>query len=56
VGSGGIGTQVMRSMRNFDTARMFAFAFVLIFFAMVLIGLSRRLEAYANRWREEVTV
>jgi ABC-type nitrate/sulfonate/bicarbonate transport system permease component len=56
VGSGGIGTQVMRSMRNFDTARMFAFAAVLIVFAMVLIGLSRRVEDYASRWREEVKV
>jgi len=56
VGSGGIGTQVMRSMRNFDTARMFAFAAVLIVFAMVLIGLSRRVENYASRWREEVKV
>jgi ABC-type nitrate/sulfonate/bicarbonate transport system permease component len=56
VGSGGIGTQVMRSMRNFDTARMFAFAGVLIVFAMVLIGISRRVENYASRWREEVTV
>jgi ABC-type nitrate/sulfonate/bicarbonate transport system permease component len=56
VGSGGIGTQVMRSMRNFDTARMFAFAMVLIVFAMILIGISRRLENYASRWREEVKV
>jgi ABC-type nitrate/sulfonate/bicarbonate transport system permease component len=56
VGSGGIGTQVMRSMRNFDTARMFAFAMVLIVFAMVLIGISRRVENYASRWREEVKV
>ena len=56
VGSGGIGTQVMRSMRNFDTARMFAFAAVLIVFAMVLIGISRRVENYASRWREEVKV
>ena len=56
VGSGGIGTQVMRSMRQFDTARMFAFAAVLIVFAMVLIGISRRLEHYVSRWREEVVV
>ncbi len=56
VGSGGIGTQVMRSMRNFDTARMFAFAFTLIIAALVLISLSRRLENYASRWREEVVL
>lgn len=56
VGSGGIGTEVMQSMRNFNTARMFAFAFLLIFIALVLVGLSRRLESYASRWREEVVV
>jgi ABC-type nitrate/sulfonate/bicarbonate transport system permease component len=56
VGSGGIGTQVMRSMRNFNSARMFAFIAVLIFIAMVLISLSRKLEARMSRWREEVYV
>lgn len=56
VGSGGIGTQVMRSMRQFDTARMFAFAFVLIVIALTLISLSRRLENMASRWREEVSL
>jgi NitT/TauT family transport system permease protein len=54
VGSGGIGTQVMRAMRSFNTARMFAFVFVLIITALVLITLSRKLEAYVSRWREEV--
>jgi ABC-type nitrate/sulfonate/bicarbonate transport system permease component len=56
VGSGGIGTQVMRSMRQFDTARMFAFIAVLVVTALVLITLSRKLEAYVSRWREEVYV
>lgn len=56
VGSGGIGTQVMRAMRAFNTARMFAFALVLVTFALVLISLSRRLESYAARWREEVSL
>lgn len=56
VGSGGIGTQVMRSMRSFDTARMFAFAITLVVSALVLISLSRRLENYASRWREEVAL
>lgn len=56
VGNGGIGTEVMRSMRRFDTARMFAFALVLIVFAMVLIGISRQLERYVSRWREEVVL
>lgn len=56
VGRGGIGQQVIRSMGNFDTARMFAFTAVLVLTALVLITLSRRLEAYASRWREEVYV
>jgi NitT/TauT family transport system permease protein len=56
VGSGGIGTEVMQSMRDFNTARMFAFASTLIAIALILISLSRRVEAYASRWREEVSV
>lgn len=56
VGSGGIGTQVMRAMRAFDTARMFAFALVLVVSALVLISLSKQLENYASRWREEVSL
>ena len=56
VGSGGIGTEVMRSMRAFDTARMFAFALVLVVVALALISLSKRLESYASRWREEVAL
>lgn len=55
-GSGGIGTQVMRSMRQFNSARMFAFVAVLMVVAMVLISLSRRVEAHLSRWREEVYV
>jgi ABC-type nitrate/sulfonate/bicarbonate transport system permease component len=54
VGSGGIGTQVIRSMRTFNTARMFAFVAILIVTALTLISLSRRLEARASRWRDEV--
>lgn len=54
VGRGGIGQQVIRSMGNFDTARMFAFTAVLIVTALVLITLSRKLEGYASRWREDV--
>jgi NitT/TauT family transport system permease protein len=56
VGSGGIGTEVMQSMRNFNTGRMFAFAGTLIAIALVLISISRRVEAYASRWREEVAL
>lgn len=56
VGSGGIGTEVMQSMRNFNTGRMFAFAGVLIVIALALVSLSRRVENYAGRWREEVAL
>ncbi len=56
VGTGGIGTEVMRSMRDLDTARMFAFTATLIVLALFLVGLSRRLENYASRWREEVVL
>jgi ABC-type nitrate/sulfonate/bicarbonate transport system permease component len=56
VGGGGIGTQVMRSMRDLDTARMFAFTATLIALALLLVSLSRRLENYASRWREEVVL
>lgn len=56
VGSGGIGTQVMRAMRSFDTARMFAFALTLVAIALLLISASRLLERYASRWREEVAL
>lgn len=56
VGSGGIGTEVMASMSDFNTARMFAFTILLIVVAMVLIGLSRQLERVASRWREDVSL
>ena len=56
VGSGGIGTQVIRSMRDFNTARMFVFVFTLVIIALSLISLSRRVELYASRWREEVAL
>lgn len=56
VGTGGIGGQVMTAMRQFDSARMFAFVSSLIVMAMFLITLSRRIEARMSRWREEVYV
>jgi ABC-type nitrate/sulfonate/bicarbonate transport system permease component len=56
VGSGGIGSEVMRSMRDFNTARMFAFASLLVIVALVLISASRQLERVASRWREEVAL
>jgi ABC-type nitrate/sulfonate/bicarbonate transport system permease component len=56
LGSGGIGTQVMRSIRQFNTARMFAYVAVLVITALTLIMLSRKLEARISRWREKVYV
>jgi hypothetical protein len=35
---------------------MFAFTGVLIAIALLLVSLSRKLEAYASRWREEVVL
>ena len=46
-GSGGIGTEVMQSMRNFDTARMFAFTGVLI---AIALGLAAVLTAASDRF------
>lgn len=56
VGSSGLGREVMYAMRQFNTARMFVFIFVLVVLAIVLITLSKRLEAYVSRWREEVSL
>jgi NitT/TauT family transport system permease protein len=56
VGSGGLGTEVMRATRQFNAARTFAFIAVLVVIALVLITLSKRLEAYASRWRDEVAL
>lgn len=56
VGTGGLGGAVMRSYKSFNSARMFAFIAVLIATAMILITLSRKLEARMSRWREEVYV
>lgn len=56
VGTSGLGREVMYAMRQFNTARMFAFIGVLVVIAVVLITLSKRLESYASRWREEVSL
>jgi len=55
-GSGGLGTEVMRATRQFNAARTFAFIAALVVIALVLISLSKRLEAYASRWRDEVAL
>ena len=56
VGAAGIGGEVMQSARVYDTARMFAFIFLLIVIALVLVSASRRLEIWASRWRDEVVI
>ena len=56
IGAAGIGGEVIKSSRVYDTARMFAFIFLLIAIALVLVSASRRLEIWASRWREEVTI
>ncbi|MQA85273.1 MAG: ABC transporter permease subunit [Streptosporangiales bacterium] len=54
VGTTGLGREVMYAMRQYNTARMFVFIWVLVFLAVVLITVTKRLESYASRWREEV--
>ncbi len=56
IGAAGIGGEVMQASRVYDTARMFAFIFLLIAIALVLVSASRRLEVWASRWREEVVI
>jgi ABC-type nitrate/sulfonate/bicarbonate transport system permease component len=51
---GSIGGEVRDSLRTFDTARGFAFIFLLIAIALSLVSASRYLEVIASRWREEV--
>lgn len=53
---GGIGAQVRRASHSYDGPRMFAYIIILILISLALIALSRRLEAYASRWREEAYV
>lgn len=54
--AGGIGSQIKRANDSYDSPRMFAFIFVLIVTSLTLITLSRRLEDYISRWREEAYV
>jgi len=56
VGSGGLGTEVMRATRQYNAARTFAFIAVLVVIALALISLSKRLEVYVSRWRDEVAL
>jgi len=46
----------LRSMRDLDTGRMFAFTATLIVLALVLVSASRHVENYASRWREEIVL
>lgn len=54
--TGGLGTQVMRAARAFNTPRMMAFVFSLIVLGIALITLTRSVERYLSRWRDDVTV
>lgn len=56
VGSGGLGTQVVRAGARFNAARMYAYIAVLVTIALVLISASRRFERWTSRWREEVSL
>jgi ABC-type nitrate/sulfonate/bicarbonate transport system permease component len=56
LGAGGIGAEVIRSMGQFRTARMFTYVIVLVAISLALITLSRRFEARISRWREQVYV
>lgn len=56
VASKGLGREVMYAMGQFNAARMFAFVLVLVALAMALIALSKRIEGYLSRWREEVSL
>lgn len=54
--SGGIGSQVMRASSSYDGPRLYAYIIILLTLSLTLIVLSRRLEAYVSRWREEAYV
>ncbi len=56
IGAAGIGGEVIKSSRMYDTARMFGFILLLITIALLLVTASRRLEVWASRWREEVVI
>ncbi len=56
IGAAGIGGEVIKSARMYDTARMFGFILLLIAIALFLVTASRRLEVWASRWREEVVI
>lgn len=53
---GGIGGQVARASYTYDGARLYAFILVLTIVSLSLISISRRLESYLSRWREEAYV
>jgi len=56
VGQQGLGVQAIRASLNFNTARVMAMIFVLIFVAVVLIVIARAGEASVSRWRETVAI
>lgn len=56
LGSGGIGARVVQAMGFFNSALVMALVTILILFSLVLIVVSKWLEALASRWREQVVL
>jgi NitT/TauT family transport system permease protein len=53
---GGFGYQVMRASYTHDGPRLYGLILVLMTVSLLLVSISRRLEMYVSRWREEAYV
>lgn len=56
VGTEGLGRQAMRASVQFNTARVMAMIGILVAISVLLVVVSKAIEASASRWRETVTV
>lgn len=56
VGSEGLGRQAMRASQQFNTARVMAMIGVLVAISVLLVVVSKMIEASVSRWRETVAV
>lgn len=56
VGSEGLGRQAMRAGQQFNTARVMAMIGVLVAISVMLVVISKMIEASVSRWRETVAV
>ncbi|HSK22930.1 MAG TPA: ABC transporter permease [Egicoccus sp.] len=56
VGSEGLGRQAMRASQQFNTARVMAMIGVLVAISVLLVVVSKIIEASVSRWRETVAV